>query len=63
MSGVSRSATVVLAYLMQVVKMPLPEAARRVQAARAILPNDGFLRELVAINNDLFPGPGDSVTT
>ncbi|NXY20832.1 DUS26 phosphatase, partial [Atrichornis clamosus] len=51
--GVSRSATLVLAYLMIRHHMPLVEAIRTVKDHRGIIPNRGFLRQLVALDNAL----------
>lgn len=50
MMGVSRSATVVLAYLVAQRRMPLDEALRQVLKQRSwIFPNDAFTRELLAL--------------
>lgn len=51
--GVSRSATLVLAYLMIQHRMPLVEAIKTVKDHRGIIPNRGFLRQLVALDNAL----------
>ncbi|NXK97242.1 DUS26 phosphatase, partial [Formicarius rufipectus] len=51
--GVSRSATLVLAYLMIRHHMPLVEAIKTVKDHRGIIPNRGFLRQLVALDNAL----------
>nr|XP_019601552.1 PREDICTED: dual specificity protein phosphatase 13 isoform X4 [Rhinolophus sinicus] len=51
--GVSRSATVVLAFLMIYENMTLEEAIQTVQAHRAICPNSGFLRQLQVLDNRL----------
>uniref|UniRef100_A0A8C7EES8 Dual specificity protein phosphatase 26 n=1 Tax=Nothoprocta perdicaria TaxID=30464 RepID=A0A8C7EES8_NOTPE len=51
--GVSRSATLVLAYLMIRHHMPLVEAIKTVKDHRGIIPNRGFLRQLVALDNPL----------
>ncbi|KAM5240287.1 dual specificity protein phosphatase 13A isoform 6-T9 [Hipposideros larvatus] len=51
--GVSRSATVVLAFLMIYEHMTLEEAIQTVQAHRAICPNSGFLRQLQVLDNRL----------
>ncbi|XP_014640294.1 PREDICTED: dual specificity protein phosphatase 13 isoform X2 [Ceratotherium simum simum] len=51
--GVSRSATVVLAFLMIYENMTLVEAIRTVQAHRNICPNSGFLRQLQVLDNRL----------
>ncbi|XP_061261385.1 protein phosphatase Slingshot homolog 3 isoform X4 [Bos javanicus] len=51
--GVSRSATVVLAFLMICENMTLVEAIQTVQAHRDICPNSGFLRQLQVLDNRL----------
>lgn len=51
--GVSRSATLVLAYLMIHQHMALVEAIKTVQEHRGIVPNRGFLRQLVVLDNSL----------
>ena len=49
MVGLSRSATIVLAYLMIKRSLPLEEALRTVRRRREIRPNDGFLRQLIEL--------------
>uniref|UniRef100_A0A8C3YV57 Dual specificity phosphatase 13B n=1 Tax=Catagonus wagneri TaxID=51154 RepID=A0A8C3YV57_9CETA len=51
--GVSRSATVVLAFLMICENMTLVEAIQTVQAHRNIYPNSGFLQQLQVLDNRL----------
>ncbi|XP_057591159.1 dual specificity protein phosphatase 13 isoform X1 [Hippopotamus amphibius kiboko] len=51
--GVSRSATVVLAFLMICENMTLVEAIQTVQAHRNICPNSGFLRQLQVLDHRL----------
>nr|XP_021529516.1 dual specificity protein phosphatase 13 isoform X3 [Aotus nancymaae] len=51
--GVSRSATLVLAFLMIYENMTLVEAIQTVQAHRNICPNSGFLRQLQVLDNRL----------
>ncbi|XP_008579227.1 PREDICTED: dual specificity protein phosphatase 13 isoform X3 [Galeopterus variegatus] len=51
--GVSRSATLVLAFLMICENMTLVEAIQMVQAHRDICPNSGFLRQLQVLDNRL----------
>ncbi|KAM6186712.1 dual specificity protein phosphatase 13A isoform 1-T1 [Rhynchocyon petersi] len=51
--GVSRSATLVLAFLMLYENMTLVEAIKAVQAHRDICPNSGFLRQLQVLDNRL----------
>lgn len=46
-SGISRSATIVLAYLIKVKKMPLNLALNSIKSKRKIInPNDGFIAQL-----------------
>ena len=55
-AGLSRSATMVTAYLMSHRGMRLDDAIAHVIAARpAVHPNPGFVRELVAYDKRLFP--------
>ncbi|XP_075390600.1 dual specificity protein phosphatase 13B [Tenrec ecaudatus] len=56
--GVSRSATLVLAFLMIYEKMSLVEAIKVVQARRDICPNTGFLRQLQLLDNQLWRDTG-----
>uniref|UniRef100_A0A5F9DFH3 Dual specificity protein phosphatase 13B n=1 Tax=Oryctolagus cuniculus TaxID=9986 RepID=A0A5F9DFH3_RABIT len=51
--GVSRSATLVLAFLMICENLTLVEAIQTVQAHRDICPNSGFLRQLQVLDNRL----------
>lgn len=51
--GVSRSATIVLAFLMIYENMTLVEAIQKVQTHRDICPNSGFLRQLQVLDNRL----------
>ncbi|XP_053573729.1 dual specificity protein phosphatase 26-like [Bombina bombina] len=51
--GVSRSATLVLAYLMIHHNMTLVEAITTVKEQRGIIPNRGFLGQLVNLDNQL----------
>lgn len=44
--GISRSATLVVAYLMEAERMNCMEALKVVRSKRVILPNDGFLMQL-----------------
>ncbi|XP_076859360.1 dual specificity protein phosphatase 26-like [Brachyhypopomus gauderio] len=52
--GVSRSATVVLAYLMLKHSMNLVQAVNTVKEGRGIIPNRGFLRQLIHLQVQLF---------
>ncbi|XP_060603775.1 dual specificity protein phosphatase 3-like [Ruditapes philippinarum] len=54
MSGVSRSSAIILAFLIMMRDMPLMDAVKTVRDKRRILPNDGFLKELVELNNTLY---------
>ena len=51
--GISRSSTIVLAYLMIKKGWTAQEAVRTVRARRQIIPNDGFLRQLCQLNEEL----------
>ena len=53
-SGVSRSATIVLAFLMTKRSMDLTEAVKTVRRKRKINPNDGFLKQLCDLNDSVF---------
>ncbi|XP_077571646.1 dual specificity protein phosphatase 26-like [Stigmatopora nigra] len=52
--GVSRSATLVLAYLMLKQKLTLVEAICAVKKNRGVYPNRGFLRQLIRLDKQLF---------
>ncbi|KAG7270621.1 hypothetical protein CRUP_010916 [Coryphaenoides rupestris] len=54
--GVSRSATLVLAYLMLKQKLTLVDAICAVKDKRGVVPNRGFLRQLIQLDGQLF-GP------
>ncbi|KAG9354869.1 hypothetical protein JZ751_001582 [Albula glossodonta] len=51
--GVSRSATLVLAYLMIRQNMTLVDAIKTVKDQRGIIPNRGFLRQLIDLDGKL----------
>lgn len=51
--GVSRSATLVLAYLMIRQNLTLVEAIRTVKDHRGVIPNRGFLRQLNGLDGIL----------
>lgn len=51
--GISRSATCVIAYLMIKKGMTAQEAVRLVRSRREIIPNDGFLKQLCQLNDQL----------
>lgn len=52
-AGVSRSATIVLSYLMGVCKIPLQEAFETVRLKRKICPNKGFWSQLEEYDKQL----------
>ncbi|XKL65486.1 hypothetical protein PGB90_008906 [Kerria lacca] len=52
-AGMSRSSTCVLAYLMIKKHMNIDDAIRQIRAHREILPNDGFLYQLIELNKTL----------
>ncbi|VDO05842.1 unnamed protein product [Rodentolepis nana] len=55
MAGISRSATIVLAYLMKYQRLNLAEAYNRVMSIRpCIQPNLGFWRQLIAYEESLY---------
>uniref|UniRef100_A0A8C1V1Z4 Dual specificity protein phosphatase n=1 Tax=Cyprinus carpio TaxID=7962 RepID=A0A8C1V1Z4_CYPCA len=51
--GVSRSAALVLAYLMIYCNYSLVDAILKVKERRWIFPNRGFLKQLISLNNEL----------
>ncbi|OCT59701.1 hypothetical protein XELAEV_18000565mg [Xenopus laevis] len=51
--GISRSATLVLAYLMIHHQMTLTQAIQKVQENRWVSPNHGFLRQLLKLDGEL----------
>ncbi|UYV85089.1 DUSP3 [Cordylochernes scorpioides] len=51
MQGISRSATIVLAFLMMKRGMNIRDACREVRKAREIFPNDGFLYQLCLLQD------------
>lgn len=58
--GISRSATLALAYLMIKKGLKAQEAMRTVRAQREIIPNDGFLQQLCDLNEKLQRGTWSS---
>ena len=54
--GASRSATIVLAFLIQHHKMPLIDAIKMVKSKRDIRPNNGFLKQLLLLEVQLVEG-------
>ncbi|XP_019642853.1 PREDICTED: dual specificity protein phosphatase 3-like [Branchiostoma belcheri] len=53
LEGFSRSATLVIAYLMLKQGMMVQEAVRTVRDRREVCPNDGFLKQLCILNDKL----------
>lgn len=51
--GISRSATLVLAYLMMRENMSLEDAIVLVRKRREVFPNSGFLRQLIELEEQL----------
>lgn len=51
--GISRSATLVLAYLMIKRRLTAQQATKLVRANREIIPNEGFLKQLCVLNERL----------
>ncbi|XP_065839793.1 dual specificity protein phosphatase 3-like [Oscarella lobularis] len=51
--GVSRSASLVIAYCMLDLKMTLKEAVARIRAKRNVCPNTGFLKQLIQFEQTL----------
>ena len=51
--GASRSATIVLAFLMLKRHLPVQDAVRLVRKKREICPNEGFLQQLCDLNENL----------
>ena len=51
--GASRSATIVLAYLLTFTELNLAEAVKTVRECRDIRPNLGFLQQLIQLENKL----------
>jgi len=56
MVGLSRSATLVIAYLMIKRDLTLEEALRTVRRHRQVRPNDGFLRQLIDLEYKIKSG-------
>ena len=62
-AGISRSATAVLAYLVLHTRLSLREALGVVICARRpVWPNDGFMRVLIALENEVRPAAGASIS-
>lgn len=53
-SGVSRSATIIIAFLMLKRRMAFREAIKSVREKRCICPNDGFMTQLCVLHHELF---------
>ncbi|XP_064611978.1 dual specificity protein phosphatase 3-like [Liolophura sinensis] len=54
MMGVSRSATLIIAYLMMKKQMTVTDSIMQIRSKRAIFPNDGFLLQLCTLNEELY---------
>lgn len=52
--GISRSAAMVIAFLMLKKDMPVAAALAEIRAKRAVQPNEGFLKQLCQLNAELF---------
>ena len=52
--GISRSATIVVAFLMLKRGLPLMEALKTIREKRLIRPNEGFVKQLCILNRQLF---------
>lgn len=53
-AGVSRSITIIVAYLIKKLKWDLNSALNFVKAKRIVAkPNDGFMKQLIKYNNDI----------
>lgn len=50
--GISRSATITIAYLMIKKGLRAKEAVEKVKKARDVRPNNGFLEQLTQLDND-----------
>lgn len=50
--GISRSATIAIAYLMVKKGLRAKEAVEKIKKTRDIRPNNGFLKQLVQLDND-----------
>jgi len=62
-AGVSRSATLVLSYLMHSMRWPLKQALVYVKQRRPVIfPNEGFLRKLITSETALFGQPSISLS-
>lgn len=54
--GISRSSSMIIAYLMSSYKLRYQEALKKVKAVRSIVkPNDGFVKQLTSLEKELFP--------
>ncbi|XP_067127991.1 dual specificity protein phosphatase 3-like [Centruroides vittatus] len=52
-AGISRSAALVIAYLMIKHRMSVQDAIRKIKENRNIIPNGGFLRQLCELNEEI----------
>ena len=51
--GISRSATLVIVYLMMYRKFTVEQAIKKIRKKRPVFPNDGFLKQLCELNEQL----------
>ena len=51
--GISRSATLILAYLIIKKNMKLQDAIATLKKNRSIAPNEGFMLQLIELNDDV----------
>lgn len=58
--GISRSATLVLAYLMIKCNFTAQESVKQVRRYRSILPNFGFLKQICDLNDELILRKSDA---
>lgn len=61
--GISRSATLVLTFLMILEDMSLADAIQTVRSHRGICPNSGFLKQLRELDLQLGRGKGRGAET
>ncbi|XP_023328603.1 dual specificity protein phosphatase 3 isoform X2 [Eurytemora carolleeae] len=51
--GISRSATIVLAYMMMKKNLTIKESIDQVKSIRSIAPNEGFMMQLIMLNDQI----------
>ncbi|XP_033755518.1 dual specificity protein phosphatase 3-like isoform X2 [Pecten maximus] len=57
MMGISRSATIVLAFLLLKRNLRLMEAVKMIRAKREVFPNEGFIRQLCILESTIHESP------